>query len=75
MNTMMKNYLLDKAAECARAAEASSDPTKREILTDLHKWWINLANESPLIDDRVAEQMAKAEAIYADLTRSDVQLS
>jgi hypothetical protein len=47
---MLKNYLLNKAAECARAAEASSDPTKRQILTDLHKWWINLADESLLID-------------------------
>jgi hypothetical protein len=64
---MPQKYLLEKAAVCARAAEATSNQTKREMLTNLQKWWISLANENPLIDDRVAEQIAKLEAICADL--------
>jgi hypothetical protein len=64
---MTQSFFLAKAADCARAAVASSDPAKREMLTKLQKWWIDLARENPLIDDQVAEQIAKLEAIYADL--------
>ena len=70
---MTQSFFPAKAADCARAADASSDPAKREILANLQNWWINLANESPLIDDRVAEQIAKLESIYADLVRLDIQ--
>jgi hypothetical protein len=66
---MTQKYLLDKAADCARTADTSSNPAKREMLVNLQKWWIKLANEKPFIDDRVAEQIAKLEAIYANLTR------
>jgi hypothetical protein len=69
---MTQKYLLDRAADCARAAETSSNPAKREMSTNLQKWWINLASENPLIDDRVAEQIAKLEAIYARLTRLQI---
>jgi hypothetical protein len=53
-----------RAAVGARAAKATRDPTKREVPTDLQNWRVNLAHRY-----RMAEQIAKLEAIYADLVR------
>lgn len=64
---MTKRYLLEKADECRQAADACLDPIKRERLTILEQLWLNLANESLLIDDQLAEQITMIEEIHADL--------
>jgi hypothetical protein len=68
-----QKYLLEKAAECARTAEGISDPIKREMLANLQKLWINLANESPFAGDQLAEEIATVERIHADLMRANFQ--
>jgi hypothetical protein len=47
---MSQRDLWAKAAECARAIEATSDSTQREMLTRLQMLWTNLANESPFLN-------------------------
>jgi hypothetical protein len=70
-----QKYLLEKAAECARIAEAVTDPIKREMLANLQKLWVNLANESLFAADELAEEIAKVERIHADLMRANFQRS
>jgi hypothetical protein len=64
---MSQKDLWEKAAECARAIAATSDPNHREMLTHLRTLWINLANESPFLGDKLAEQVATVSGIHADL--------
>jgi hypothetical protein len=59
----------EKAAECARAIEATSDPEKRKVLSHLQALWTNLANEGPFLGDAtLADQISMIGRIHADLT-------
>jgi hypothetical protein len=64
---MSQRDLWDKAATCALAAQATSDPKKREILTYLGEFWINLANENPYLDDQMASDLAVIEKMQTEL--------
>jgi hypothetical protein len=58
--------LLKRAAECARASAATTDPTQRQILTHLQHIWVGLANEAYLLGERqMAEQIEKIGEIHA----------
>jgi hypothetical protein len=58
----------EKAEECTRALEATDDPTRREMLTRLRELWINLANETQLLDaSELAKQIAAIARIHAEL--------
>jgi hypothetical protein len=71
---MSQRDLWDKAAECTRAIEATSDPRVREILIHVRTLWINLANERAILSDAaLAEQVAAVTRIHADLTRAAPQ--
>jgi hypothetical protein len=68
---MSQRDLWEKAAECARAIEATSDPTQREMLTHLQTLWTNLANESPfLVDAKLADKIAAISGIHIDLIQA-----
>jgi hypothetical protein len=64
---MSQTDLWSKAAECARAIETTNDPVQREMLTHLQTLWTNLANETPFLGDKLAEQIAAVSSIHADL--------
>jgi hypothetical protein len=51
----------EKAADCARALATTSEPTKRDILTDIGNRWIALANDSRFLSG--AELANQIEAI------------
>ena len=66
----MSQDLWDKAAECARAIEATSDPFQREMLTHLQTLWTNLANESQVVGAiQLADEIATISKFHADLVR------
>jgi hypothetical protein len=68
---MSQKDLFEKAAECARMIEATSDPEKREILTHLQALWTDLANESQFLGgDKLADQIAGLSRIHADLIQA-----
>jgi hypothetical protein len=46
----------EKAAECARAIQATVDPQRRAVLANLQTLWIALANQSGWMS---AEQLAR----------------
>jgi len=65
---MSQRELWEKAAECARAIEATTDPARREMLTHLQMVWANLANASPLLGRaKLADQVAAISGIHVDL--------
>ena len=71
---MTQEDLFERAAECARMIEATSNPANREMLTHLRSLWINLANESAILSDaELAEQITAVTRIHADLMRSAAQ--
>src|SRR5437660_876598 len=71
---MTQEDLFERAAECARMIEATSNPATREMLTHLRSLWINLANESAILSDaELAEQSAAVTRIHADLMRRSGQ--
>jgi hypothetical protein len=58
----------EKAAECARMIEATTDPHTREVLTNLRNLWVHLANESRLLtNDELAEQIKAISQIHAGI--------
>lgn len=68
---MYQQEFWEKATECVRAIECSSDPVRREMLTNLRDMWINLANESEVLTEiDVARQVAAMTQLQADLTKS-----
>ena len=67
---MSQADLWNKAAECTRAIEAASDPLQREMLTNLRTLWTNLANESPFLGDKLADQIATINRIHDDLMQT-----
>jgi len=64
---MSRGYLWDQAAACARAAVATSDPIKREILTFFGECWVNLANANLEPDDELARGVAVIEGIHTEI--------
>jgi hypothetical protein len=67
---MSQAYLWNKAAECARVIEATDDLIQREMLTHLQTLWINLANESPFLGDKLEEQIEAISSIHVDLMQT-----
>jgi hypothetical protein len=65
--TMSQRDLWDKAAACARAANASSDPERCELLLYLGQFWVNLANVDPFLDDDMAVDIAMIERVQVEL--------
>ena len=58
----------EKAADCARALAAATDPGKREILTSIGNLWIALANESRFLSEaELARQVEAIGRMHADL--------
>jgi hypothetical protein len=70
---MSQHDLFERAAECTRAIDATGDPEKLEMLTTLRSMWINLANDSLLLGERVvADQAAKIADLHAELVRPTI---
>jgi hypothetical protein len=67
---MSQADLWNKAAECTRAIEATSDPIQREMLTHLRTLWTNLANERPLPGNKLADQISTIGGIHDDLMQT-----
>jgi hypothetical protein len=68
----MSQNLWDKAAACALAAEAASDPKKREILLYLGAFWVSLANAHPAhLDGDISRQIADIDRMQAELIGTD----
>ena len=67
---MSQADLWNKAAECTRAIEATSDPIQREMLTHLRTLWTNLANECPLPGNKLADQISTIGRIHDDLMQT-----
>jgi hypothetical protein len=42
----------EMAADCARAIEASKDPTRRALVETLQKLWIELGNKERLLSEQ-----------------------
>jgi hypothetical protein len=59
----MAEDALDMAAECARAVEASTEPTRRAVLENLQKLWIELSKKKQLLSER--ELLKETEDLYA----------
>jgi hypothetical protein len=63
----------EKAAECARAIEATTDPARREMLTHLQMLWTNLANAGPFLGRaKLADQVAAIGRIHVDLMQAAI---
>jgi len=61
----------ERAAECERALQTANDPTRREILTDVRKLWMGLANaRSFFTKAEFDEQVEAINRIHTELIRS-----
>jgi hypothetical protein len=70
---MSQRDLWEKAAECARAIEATTDPARREMLTHLQMLWTNLANAGPFLGRaKLADQVAAIGRIHVDLMQAAI---
>jgi hypothetical protein len=57
-----------KAAACAEAACATSDPRKREILIYIGEFWLELARQGTSeISEKTALDVARIECIQAEI--------
>jgi hypothetical protein len=72
---MSQADIWNKAAECTRAIEATSDPIRREMLTHLRVLWTNLANESPFLGERLADQIATIGRIHEGLMQTATKVT
>jgi hypothetical protein len=71
---MSRMDLWERAAECAKAIEATNDPRIREMLTHLRTLWISFANDNQAPGAGApAEHVATLAEIHAELTRSVAQ--
>ena len=74
--TMCQRVLWDRAEECARAIQATSDPKQRELLTRIQDLWITLANDSRFMSAaRLSDEMAAIGRIHAELMVSTLHSS
>jgi hypothetical protein len=53
----------EMAADCARAIEASKDPTRRALVETLQKLWIELGNKERLLSEQ--HVLKEMEDLYA----------
>jgi hypothetical protein len=54
------------AAECARAIEASENPTRRALLATLQRLWIELGEKERLLSEQeVLKEMEDLHALHA----------
>ena len=59
----------EKAADCARAIAATSEPTKREILTNVRNLWMALAEQRSFLSNaELAKQIEIIGRIHSDQT-------
>jgi hypothetical protein len=58
----------EKAAECARAIQISTDPLRKGVLTNLEQMWIALGNRRNLLTPeertREAEKISRLHALF-----------
>jgi hypothetical protein len=58
----------EKAADCNRAIQISTDPMCKDVLRNLREMWITLANKRFLLTDeeraREAEKIGRLQAIF-----------
>lgn len=63
-----QSELLDRAAECQRLMDLSSDPKKKQTFRQLRDMWIELARESTSMPAQVlAERTSLVERLQAAL--------
>jgi hypothetical protein len=56
------------AAECARAVEASENPTRRAVLRALQKQWIELGEKERLLSEQeVLKEMEDLHALHVQV--------
>jgi hypothetical protein len=61
----------ERAAECERALQTANDPARREILTDVRKLWMGLANaRSFFTKAEFDEQVEAINRVHTELIRS-----
>jgi hypothetical protein len=58
----------EKAAECVRAIQISTDPHRKDVLTNLQQMWIALANQRNLLTQeqrpREAEKIGRLHTLF-----------
>jgi hypothetical protein len=63
----------EKAAECVRAIQISTDPHQKDVLRNLQQMWIALANQRNLLNQeeraREAEKIGRLHAIFGESAR------
>jgi hypothetical protein len=65
----------EKAADCARTAQATGDPERRAIFTNLQQLWVALGNESGLMTaQEVANEAERISRLQAELSATDARL-
>jgi hypothetical protein len=58
----------EKAADCARAAAATNEPTKREKLANIRDLWMGLAEQRSFLSDaELAKQIQVIGRIHSGL--------
>jgi hypothetical protein len=63
----------EKAADCERAAQATSDPRRRSILIKLESLWVTLANESAMMTPaELASEAERIGRVQADFNLGDL---
>jgi hypothetical protein len=65
----------EKAADCERAAQATPDPLRRNILLKLQSLWLTLANESGVMTPaELASEAERIGRVQADLVPADLPM-
>jgi hypothetical protein len=65
----------EKAADCERAAQATPDPLRRNILLKLQSLWVTLANESGVMTPaELASEAERIGRVQADLVPADLPM-
>jgi hypothetical protein len=54
----------ERAAECERALQTANDPTRREILTDVRKLWMGLANARSFLPRPNSTNKSKRSTVF-----------
>jgi hypothetical protein len=64
---MSKEDPWERAAECAKALQETSDPAVRQGLKVLQRLWTNLANEGPFLpEDILGDQVDAMNRVHAE---------
>jgi hypothetical protein len=63
----------EKAADCARALAAATEPGKRELLANIGSLWVALASESQFLSEaELARQIEAIGRMHAGRVDSDL---